>query len=82
MSTSLLIEMMFRVMRKEHRFYNQRQKWLVDKDYFIQSQKWFFRNPLVMGCSKPTAKEKIVHHDRISAQELATMVQKRCIWHH
>ena len=62
MLTSLLIEIMFGVMRKEHRFY---QKWLVDNNYFMQSQKWFVCNPL-MGCRLHTVKHKIVQHERIS----------------
>jgi hypothetical protein len=67
---------MGRVMRKEHRFYKQRQKWLVDNNYFMQSQKWFFCFPL-MGCSTPsTLKQKNVQHDRNSTQEFATMEQK------
>ena len=73
MLMSLLIEIMCRVMRKERRFYEQRQKCLVDNNYFVQNQKWFVSNPL-MGCSTPTVK-KFVQHDRISAQELATMIQ-------
>jgi hypothetical protein len=48
---------------------------VVDNKYFMQSQKWFIHSPL-MGCSTPTVKQEIVQHDRISTQELATMVQK------
>jgi hypothetical protein len=67
-------------MRKEHRFYEQRQKWLVDNNYFVQNQKWLVRNPLT-GCSTPIVKQKIVQHDRISTQKLAMRVQLYYIWH-
>jgi hypothetical protein len=54
---------------KRTQIYKQRQKWLVDNNFFMQSQKWFFCNPL-MGCSTPTLEQKIFYMTGIAHKNL------------
>ena len=68
---SLLIEIMFRVMRKEHRFSPEMVGW---PQLFCAKQEMVHYNPL-MECSTPAVKQNIVQNDRISTQELAPLVQ-------
>ena len=48
---------------------------MVDNNYFMQSQKWFFCNPL-MGCSTPTLNKKMFNMTGMAHKNLQRWYKK------